>query len=514
MVVRSGFCISFVAWVALAGTAGGPDPSLEGTWEGAIRPAPGMELRVAFHVDRDDAGGLRAVMDSPDQGASGIPVASVLHAGDSIVLRLPQLEASYRGVRVHRDSIQGEWHQMGQHQQLDLVRGGARDPAEARPQEPETPAPYREEEVRFGGEGRERSLAGTLTLPEGGGPFPSVVLIHGSGPLDRNGTIMGHRPFLVLADHLSRNGVAVLRYDQRGVGRSEGDFWSATLEDLAADAATAVAFLHGRPEIDPQKIGVIGHSEGGLVGPMVAVEGLNLAFMVLLAPPGLPLSEGLLRQERAVARAMGATDREAELAVEMRSTLLGIVLEVDQPEERTARIEAALRRIINEAHAPDSLPFGVPGHDQERWIASQARAMAAPGFRRILMHHPPDVLREVRVPVLALFGGLDVQVPPADHLPVVQRALHEGRSPDVTVLELSGLNHLFQTAQSGAPSEYGRIPETFAPDALDTIASWIHERLQTGQLDPAGHSSSNGMRPQWNRTIIGLEGGLTLGASP
>lgn len=464
-----------------------PKTPVEGTWHGVFSPATGIELRVAFHLHLDAEGGLHGTMDSPDQGAEGIPVFAVAPEGDSLTFRIPRLDAEYRGVLTNRDTIYGEWRQMGQRRSLDLVRSERLDPPRRRPQETVAPAPYQEEEVRFARTGSDFHLSGTLTVPDGPGPHPAVVLISGSGPLDRDGTIMGHRPFLVLADHLSRRGTAVLRYDKRGVGRSEGDFWLATLDDFVVDAAAAAEFLRDHPEVDPGNVGVIGHSEGALVGPRVAAEEGNVAFMVLMAPPGLPAEDGLLRQEELVARAMGATERQVEDTLEMRARLLRIVREVADPEERRANIEAALVRVVERMRAGHLLPFGVPADAQEGWIVSQARTLASPAFRALLIHDPGTVLQQVRVPVLALFGELDLQVPPAGHLPVVRGALEEAGNADTTILELPRLNHLFQTATTGTPAEYGQIPETLAPPALEAIAVWLRERSEDGVNETRPH---------------------------
>jgi pimeloyl-ACP methyl ester carboxylesterase len=295
---------------------------------------------------------------------------------------------------------------------------------------------------------------------------------------------MGHRPFLVLADHLTRQGIAVLRSDDRGVGGSGGDFSTATTRDFAADAAAAVAWLRGRPEVDGSAVGLVGHSEGGIVAPMVAVERGGVDFVVLLAGPGLSGEEILYLQGAAVSRAMGAPEPVVERTLELQRRLFGVVRSIEDQTRRTTGLREELQAILDETPAAERPALGIPPGQEENWIQAQVTSLSTPWFRYFLLHDPADDLRNLRIPVLALLGGKDLQVPPEANAAAIRAALESGGNPDPTVEVLEGLNHLFQRATTGSPAEYSQIQETFAPAALERVSDWILER--TGQRGGGG----------------------------
>jgi uncharacterized protein len=337
----------------------------------------------------------------------------------------------------------------------------AADPVARRPQEPLRPLPYHEQEVRFRSADGVR-IAGTLVLPPGDGPFPAVVLIAGTGPQDRDATTAGHRPFLVLADHLVRRGVAVLRYDERGIGASTGSHSDASTADLARDAAAAVHWLHAHPRVDANHVGLIGHSEGGMIAPMVAAEA-DVGFVVLLAAPGIPMRQLAPMQAAAMARAEGANARQVAGSVRMSEQLGALFAQ----ELSAAELQARARPVLEEGFA--SLPPAVRNREIERALAHYA----SPWAQFAMRHDPGPHLAALRVPVLALNGTLDSQVDATVNLKAIEAAVRRGGNTRVTVRPLPGLNHYFQTARSGALSEYSRISETFSPAALNTISTWI-----------------------------------------
>jgi uncharacterized protein len=337
----------------------------------------------------------------------------------------------------------------------------AADPVLRRPQEPARPLPYDERDVRVVAADGEM-LAGTLVLPMGTGPFPAVVLIAGTGPQDRDASVAGHRPFLVLADHLVRRGVAVLRYDERGVGASGGSHAAATSLDLAADAASAVHWLRSQARVDAHRIGIIGHSEGGMVAPLAAADG-HVAFVVLLAAPGVPIRELAPRQAAAMARAEGATAGQVASNVRMSSSIAALFAQELTPDELLARA----RSILEEGFA--ALHPSLRAREVERALAHYA----SPWAQFALRHDPGPHLAALRVPVLALNGRRDTQVDAATNLAAIEAALRRGGNNRADVRALPGLNHYFQTARTGAPSEYGHLSETFSPVALNAISDWI-----------------------------------------
>jgi uncharacterized protein len=358
--------------------------------------------------------------------------------------------------------------------------------ARARPQDPRPPLPYRAEEVRYTNAAAGIELAGTLTIPTGAGPFPAVVLISGSGPQNRDNETYDHRTFLVLADHLTRAGVAVLRSDDRGVGASRcirsgcpgGVFEQATTEDFASDAASALAFLRTRSEIRREAVGLLGLSEGGLVAPIVAAGAEPPAFLVLMGAPGLPGEEVLLRQSALVARAMRLGEAQIDYNRQVQQQMFDVIkAEADQA-VRHRRMAEVLRAQFQALSPEERAATGLTREGEEEWIQSQLRTMGGPWFRYFLMHDPLPVLRQVRAPVLALGGTLDLQVPPDPNLGLIESTLREAGNRDVTVVRFERLNHLFQPATVGVPAEYWDISETMSTDAMARIASWILEKTR------------------------------------
>ncbi|HEX9886918.1 MAG TPA: alpha/beta fold hydrolase, partial [Longimicrobiales bacterium] len=416
--------------------------------------------------------GLSATMDSPDQGARGIPVGAVTLVGDSLTIEVPVAAGSYVGVvDAAGQVIDGMWRQGGVELALVVKRSEAEEPPQ-RPQEPTPPLPYVAEDVRYPNAEAGIELAGTLTLPEGEGPFPAVLLISGSGPQDRNETVFDHRPFLVVADHLTRNGIAVLRVDDRGVGESTGVFGVATSEDFTSDALAGVAYLADRPEVDAGAIGLVGHSEGGLVAPMVANRSGSVAFVVLLAGPGVTGEEILYLQGERIALASGGDPATAAANRRLQERMFEVVLS-QEPTGAASRLREVMVSALGSMMPEERQALGLSDGNLEAFISRQVAQVNSPWFRYFLVHDPAPELRALRVPILALLGELDLQVPADQNAPALRQALAEGGNPDATVESLPGLNHLFQPATTGAPGEYATIPTTFDPGALDRITAWI-----------------------------------------
>jgi hypothetical protein len=429
---------------------------IDGAWMGTL-DAGVMKLRIVFHITNTEDG-LTATMDSPDQNAKGLPVTSVTRDGASLKLELKQMAGEFEGkIAQDLNTIEGTWTQRGNSFPLVLKR--VKDAAELerrRPQNPVKPYPYREEEVSYANPVASITLAATLTIPPGKGPFPAVLLITGSGPQDRDEALMGHRPFLVLSDYLTRHGIAVLRADDRGVGKSGGNFAAGTTADFATDAEAGVAYLKQRPEVDPHKIGLIGHSEGGIIAPMVAARNPSVAFIVMLAGSGVPGDQILMAQSRLIAEAGGQSPAEAEKDAKEEREVLALV----KNEKDSVTLQSDLRKKL-------------AGKGTDAQVDAQIKELTSPWFQFFLAYDPAGALRKVQCPVLALNGEKDLQVPPTLNLPAIHQALQEGGNKHFETDELPGLNHLFQTARTGAPSEYAEIEETMSPVALEKMAGWI-----------------------------------------
>ena len=442
---------------ASAAPGSGSLARLEGDWDGKLDTGA-LKLRVVLHLHTRDGATLASV-DIPDQNANGLP-ATVTLSGDHVNLSAQGAPGAFEGdLSADGAGLAGHWSGAP----LTFVRRapGAAAATPNRPQTPARPYPYREELVTYDNAAAHVRLAGTLTLPQGPGPFPAVALIAGSGAHTRDENVFGHAVFLVLADHLTRHGIAVLRYDKRGLGGSGGDFATATSREFASDAEAGLAYLRTRPEIDPGHIGLIGHSEGGVIAPMVAQRDPSVAFLVLMAGSGVPGDQIIMAQSRAIAAAAGAPDASlAANAVIERRFLDAVMAAKDRPSAELA----AVRTVLKAAGLPDAA------------IEASATAASSDWYRFFLAYDPAPALRALRRPVLAVIGSKDLQVPATLNLPVFRAALKS--DPAAEILELPGLNHLFQTAQTGAPSEYGEIEETLSPKALDVITGWISERTR------------------------------------
>jgi dienelactone hydrolase len=455
-----------------------PD-SWVGSWRGELNV--GQVLPLVIHITQGEAG-LEATMDSPAQGATGIPVSAVEVEGPRLVLEVQAVQGRYEGTLQDDGSVDGTWTQGPNSLPLVLDRapeGGAEAEMpgpEDRPQTPKAPFPYESEDVRFPNPGVGFELAGTLSVPTGSGPFPGVVLVSGSGPQDRDETLAGHKPFAVLADHLTRAGIAVLRYDDRGVGRTGGVFATATSEDLATDAEAALAWLAARPEVRADAVGIVGHSEGGLVGPLVAARSELPRFLVLLAGPGVPGRDVLRTQSRAIAELQGASETAIETNDRVLTAAFEVLQETDDPADSAERIRGMLEEEVMTLAPAERAAAGIPEDDPGPWLDTQVAQFTSPWMRFFLAHDPAPALEATRVPVLAVNGSLDSQVDADINLTAIEAALTRGGNPDFTMEELAGLNHLFQEAETGNPTEYGSIDQTMSPQAMDRVARWILER--------------------------------------
>lgn len=340
-----------------------------------------------------------------------------------------------------------------------------------RPRSSTSSSHARLEQVHFTNSAARITLAGTLSLPAGNGPHPAVVLITGAGPQDRDETIAGHKPFRVLAEHLVQRGIAVLRYDDRGVAESTGEFATATLHDFADDARAAVEFLKARREIDATRIGLAGHSEGGIVAPLVALAIPDeVAFLVLLASPGVTGEQIFYLQDATEARVSGVDPAVIARSETRKRTIFSIIK--TEPDQNLAaeKLRAAMKSMLTEAEAKAVADQGI---NLDSMINQQIRLLNNEATRVFLTNNPVPILARVTVPVLALTGERDVQVPPKENLPLIEAALAKGACPYYTVRELPRLNHLFQTAETGLPRDYAKIQETMSPAALNEIGDWI-----------------------------------------
>lgn len=350
---------------------------------------------------------------------------------------------------------------------LGFVGGaGKADEYVSRSQDPKKPYPYTEEFVSFDGAKDEVVLSGTLTLPESMGPYPVVILIPGSGRIDRDETVYGHKPFLVLADYLTRHGIAVLRYDKRGCGDSSGNYETATSQDFSNDVLAAIEFLKSRKDIS--LIGLVGHSEGGVIAPLVATKSKDVAFIVLMAGTGVTGEEILYEQGALIQQINGETEEAIAQYRIFQESLIAILKSESEPKIAIEQIKLLMA----------SLPK-LDKSTQDILEARVARiSLNIEWFRYFLIYDPTVALKRVRVPVLVLNGDRDIQVSSKQNLPEISKALTESQNQDVTIVELPQLNHFFQTCETGALSEYEKIEETISPSVLELITDWILQKIK------------------------------------
>lgn len=439
-------------------------------WEGKLKISS-VSLRLVLKVFNNNDGSLGAFLDSPDQSANNIPVSTIIMTEDSLKFAIQTIGGSYTG-KVYKDSamIKGTFKQGPMVLPLDLKKIDKLVEIK-RPQNPQKPYPYNDEEVTFENKSANITLAGSFTYPKGDGKFPAVVLVTGSGPQDRDESLMNHKPFLVISDYLTRNGIAVLRYDDRGIAKSKGNFAAATSEDFATDALAAVEYLKTRKEVDPKKIGIAGHSEGGLIAPMCAVNSNDVHFIVMIAGPGVPGKDILILQTELIMKAEGSKEEDIKKSIEENKSYYDIISEET---DSTVMYKKLLAMFDNDVSKLTDEEKKKPEYSKENFDRA-VKTLLSPWFRFFIKYDPRPTLEQVTVPVLALNGGKDLQVPPSQNLPKIEEALKAGGNKNFKIVELPGLNHLFQPAKTGGVSEYGNIETTFSEDALKIIKDWILE---------------------------------------
>jgi pimeloyl-ACP methyl ester carboxylesterase len=442
---------------------------ITGDWNGILK-LQGIQLRLVFHIQKTESG-YDATMDSPDQMANGIPVTSTSYENAVLKITVANLGIEYEGSLDVGGNITGIFKQVGMSFPLNLSRQIVEKEKPVRPQEPAKPYPYYEEEVSFENKEDGVILAGTLTLPQKDGVFPAVVLISGSGAQNRDEELMEHKPFLVIADYLTRNGIAVLRFDDRGTAASTGNFQTATAYDFSKDAETGVKYLQTRKEINRKKIGLIGHSEGGIVAPMIAARNKGVAFIVLLAGIGIRGNQLVGMQQDLIAEASSFSEEDRNQSKIFNTALFNIVLHSTDVRQLKIALTDYLKQTVKNIPDTDKAMY------DDNFIKASVERLASPGMQYLIQYDPAPVLEKVKCPILALNGGKDLQVPATVNLEAIKTALTKGGNKQFTIKEIPGLNHLFQECKTGLPAEYASIEQTFSPVALDEILNWIKMQI-------------------------------------
>ncbi|MFV7236019.1 alpha/beta hydrolase family protein [Flavobacterium sp. ZB4R12] len=449
----------------------GYSQEITGKWSGNLK-VQGTQLRLVFNINQIENRYI-STMDSPDQGAKGIPVTSTSFENSILKIEMSNAKIEYQGTLGKDNNIIGVFKQSGQFFPLNLSKKSVEKEELIRPQEPAKPYSYYSEDITFENKKANIILAGTLTLPKKDGVFPVVVLISGSGPQNRDEELMGHKPFLVLADYLTKNGIAVLRFDDRGTASSKGNFKTATSLDFSTDVEAGVKYLQTRKEINKKKIGLIGHSEGGIIAPMIASRSKEIAFIVLLAGTGIPGDELLLLQQELKGKASGVSEENLQKTKNTNKGAFEIVSKSTNSEQLKIDLTNYIKQTLKDNPNAEK-PEGI---SEEDFVQLQVNQIASPWMQYFIKYNPATTLEKVKCPVLAINGEKDIQVPPKENLEAIKKAFEKGKNKNVIIKELPNLNHLFQECKTGLPNEYAKIEQTFSPIALEEILNWIVKQV-------------------------------------
>lgn len=434
---------------------------ISGDWSGEAAVQSG-KVGFAFHIVKN-GNDYSATIDIPRQGLSNFKVDNITYVDSVLTMNMTTLKIDFSGHLNKQNEFVGNISKSTVSLDLILKRGGLNL---NRPQEPKPPFNYYTEEVSFINTQDKTTFKGTLTLPKKDGKFPVVIIISGSGPQDRNGSMFGHKLYWVLADQLTKNGIGVLRFDDRGAGESGGKFEETNINTNTEDVKGAIAYLKTRKDINISKIGLIGHSIGGIIAPKIASETKDISYMVLMAGPGLDGDKLMLSQKAASERLIAVNEAQIQQGQDIYQGVYDIVL--------NSKSDKAVTRALISAYFKERLGSMVP----EEQITAITDQLLGEEFLSLVKSKPSEYLNKVKCPVLALNGGKDFQVPAKENLDAIKKAVESNGNSKVTIVELENLNHLFQESKTGAMREYSEIEETMSPTALNTITLWLLEQVK------------------------------------
>ncbi len=453
--------------------------SITGNWEGTLN-IQGTELPIVFHIKKDSSNNLSATFDSPKQNAYNLPCSDVITKGDSLILTMKMVNGKYEGLlSADRRTLTGKWFQGANNLPLDLKK--TNDIATAkefkRPQTPKPPYTYQSEDVLYFNADKSIQFGATFTYPlkTTNKKYPAVILITGSGQQDRDETIFEHKSFAVIADYLTRQGIAVLRVDDRGKGKTTGDYSKSTSADFKLDAEAGINYLKSRSETDTLNLGIIGHSEGGMIAPMIAAKRKDIKFIVLLAGPAIPIINLMETQSVDVSAASGVPANDLELFRPLYKNMVMAII----PEKDTAIATKNATDVFNywQNKTPVSVVNNTTGVTDEKskaaYIGIFVKQLQQPWFRYFMQFNPEDYLSKVHCAVLALNGEKDIQVAAGANLANINKVLSENHNSNFKTQAIPGLNHLFQHCIKCSVAEYGELEETFAPEVLQIMGDWI-----------------------------------------
>lgn len=417
----------------------------------------------------------KSELNVPAQGIFGQKASHTEIVDGSLQINFLSFGATLIGQKSGEDVIEGSWDQGGSSYNITFNRQ-ERAFVISRPQTPsEVDIPYIKRDVRLTTTKKTASLAATITKPKGDGPFPAVVLVSGSGPQDRNSELFGHKPFLVLADHLTKNGYVVIRYDERGVGQSRGTFKGNTSEDFANDAEDVFNYIKEKSYTDPKKVGIIGHSEGGLVAAIIAGRNPEVDFIVSMASPGQKGSEIMEFQIIEQYKKSGLSKDGVKKLIPLIKKAVGFAKSDKSNTDFLDELQQTSNTVFNSLNSSDKLLLG---DNATKLYFSVGTSLFQPWIRNFIKTDPATYWSKVKAPVLLLNGNKDQQVQAKVNLKALKKALKEANNKSVSVKKMCKMNHLFQPTKTGNPMEYGVIDTTLDPKLLSTITKWLDKTVK------------------------------------
>ncbi|MDP9040746.1 MAG: prolyl oligopeptidase family serine peptidase [Bacteroidota bacterium] len=446
-----------------------------GIWEGKLKF--GVELRIVFHIKENDKGSLISSADSPDQAAFGLKCDTTILYDDKITIEMKAFKASFTGSLLNDSTIEGTFFQSAS---VPLVLKKVDKISERRrPQTPLPPFPYKSEDIEYTNADKSLRYGATITIPKDKGPFPAAVMITGSGAQNRDEEIMGHKLFAVIADYLTRRGFIILRVDDRGVGKSTGHFAGATSADFANDVNAGVDYLLTIPEVDKKRMGLIGHSEGGMIAPMVATQRKDIDFIVLLAGPGVKIIDLMAEQNAAVLRSAGISEKATNSYSSLYKTITRQIIGSADSTTALAKVKKTMNDWTSGTDASLIKELDMEDAARRDTIAiSLVQTMYSPWFRYFLQFDPAVYLGKIKCKVLAINGDKDIQVISKQNLPGIEASLKKNHVKHYSIREIPGLNHLFQSCKKCTLEEYGELEETFSPIALQIMGDWLEKNVR------------------------------------
>jgi len=449
-------------------------------WSGVLN-AGGQKIELRLNLIQNADKTYSSNWDIPAQKVKGLASSKTELLNNQLAVEIKMIGASYSGsLNMSGDKVDGAWSQSGMSFPLNMetVKEGQEEKIFLKPQTPKPPFAYNIKDFVYEGNETKLSYGATLTYPNGDKKFPLIILITGSGRQDRDETIFDHKPFAVIADYLTKKGYAVLRVDDRGAGKSTGDFSNSTTADFAQDVEEHIRYAKNLPMIDTNQIGLLGHSEGGLIAPMVAVRNKSVAFVILMAGPGVEIGELMAMQNEMVLKSAGISQEAINAYIPLYKNLMKTIVSINSTQDANAKaIEIVKNWYSNtDKNLVKSTTNISSESDINKFATSMSETLSTKWWKYFASYNPQIALQKLKCPVLAINGSSDIQVPAEANLKAIEFALKKAGNKKVTTMKFDGLNHLFQKCTKCTVQEYGELETTIEPEVLEYINNWLSKK--------------------------------------